>query len=41
MITPSKLVVVVADGTYEAVLNELFARSRQAGFGIRGVLPLW
>lgn len=33
MITPSKLVVVVADGTYEAVLNELFARSRQAGFG--------
>jgi hypothetical protein len=32
MQTAAKLVVVVADGTYEAVLKELFARSRDAGF---------
>jgi hypothetical protein len=32
MNTRSKLVVVVADRAYEAVLNELFARSHQAGF---------
>jgi hypothetical protein len=32
MQSPAKLVVVVADGTYEAVLKELFARFREAGF---------
>jgi hypothetical protein len=30
---PSRLVVVVADGAYEAVLKEIFERSREAGFG--------
>lgn len=33
MCNPSKLVAVVADRAYEAVLNEVFTRSREAGFG--------
>lgn len=33
MNNPSKLVVVVADRAYEAVLNEVFARSHEADFG--------
>lgn len=33
MSIPTKLVVVVADRTYEAVLNEVFARFQAAGFG--------
>jgi hypothetical protein len=37
MQAPAKLVVVVADSAYEAVLNELFVRSGEAGF--RQVLP--
>lgn len=32
MSSPPKLVVVVADRAYEAVLNEVFARAHEAGF---------